>query len=227
MTRPGPKYPLFAVMAAVLFMATLSSTIVNPASAQAGASVKVQNYAFTPASITVVIGINNTVTWTNMDSVTHTVTANDGSFNSGDLAPGQTFTHTFTAPGSFGYHCSIHTFMKGTVVVEASGTTTTSASSTTYSTTSFTSSFTSSSATSFTHSSTATSTTSTATTPAPVSTSSTTSPSTTSTGSASGGVPEFPFQGALLTVLTLAMVVSYFVFRRSVRGRSPKGPTLA
>jgi plastocyanin len=86
------------------------------AAAAAGNAVSIANFAFSPASITVKVG--DQVTWTNNDSTTHTVTADDNSFSSGDLAPGATFSFTFTKAGTFPYHCSIHTSMKGTVVVQ-------------------------------------------------------------------------------------------------------------
>ncbi len=78
---------------------------------------------FLPASITVVIGQNNTVTFVNNDQAPHTVTADDGSFNSGNLNPGDNWTHTFTTPGTFHYHCAYHFWMTGTVVVLASSST--------------------------------------------------------------------------------------------------------
>jgi plastocyanin len=74
---------------------------------------------YTPSSITLVVGINNTVTFVNQDSVTHSVTANDGSFNSGDIIPGQTWTHTFAA-GTYSYHCIYHDWMHGNITVLAS-----------------------------------------------------------------------------------------------------------
>jgi plastocyanin len=75
---------------------------------------------FAPASTTIQVG--ETVTWTNSGQVIHTVTANDGSFDSGNLNPGQSFNHTFTQPGTFPYYCQPHRFvgMKGTVTVRAS-----------------------------------------------------------------------------------------------------------
>jgi plastocyanin len=48
---------------------------------------------------------------------THNIVADDGSYNSGPLAPGATFTHAFTAAGSYPYHCSIHPNMRGTITV--------------------------------------------------------------------------------------------------------------
>jgi len=76
---------------------------------------------YSPASITVVIGVNNTVTWVNKDQAIHTVTATDNSFSSGNILPGATFTYTFTTPGTFTYSCIYHSWMRGTVVVKPSG----------------------------------------------------------------------------------------------------------
>jgi plastocyanin len=60
----------------------------------------------------------NIVSWINDDSTEHTITADDGSFDSGPISPGDTFDNTFDAPGDFGYHCSIHPFMTGVVIIE-------------------------------------------------------------------------------------------------------------
>ena len=82
----------------------------------ADASVSIANFAFAPASVSVNAG--DTVTWTNNDAgVPHTATADGGAFNSGTLASGASFSHTFTAAGTFAYHCNIHPSMTGTVVV--------------------------------------------------------------------------------------------------------------
>jgi plastocyanin len=84
------------------------------------ASVSINNFAFTPATVS--LGAGGTVEWTNNQSgVMHTVTADDGSFDSGRLSTGQTFSHTFSAAGTFAYHCSIHASMHGTAVVSAGG----------------------------------------------------------------------------------------------------------
>jgi plastocyanin len=79
-------------------------------------AVTIQNFAFAPATLEVAVG--TTVTWTNMDSATHTVTADDGSFDSNNLASSATFTQTFSTAGTFAYHCKIHTSMKATVTVK-------------------------------------------------------------------------------------------------------------
>ena len=75
----------------------------------------IQNFAFNPASVTASVG--STVTWTNQDTTAHTVTADDGSFDSKNITNGQTFSQTFSKAGTFTYHCSIHSQMKATVVV--------------------------------------------------------------------------------------------------------------
>ena len=90
-----------------------------PVSIQSGSAVNSTTTYYSPTTITVVIGVNNTVTWTNNDDATHTVTADDGSFDSGFLNQGQTWSYTFTTPGTYAYHCSIHPWMKGTVIVES------------------------------------------------------------------------------------------------------------
>jgi len=82
----------------------------------AATKVAIQNFAFSPATITVKIG--TTVTWTNEDSDPHTVTSKDGSgLDSPTLDKGATYQHTFTKPGHYSYLCTIHPFMLGTVMV--------------------------------------------------------------------------------------------------------------
>ena len=76
---------------------------------------------YQPATITLVVGVNNTVTWANQDFTKHTVTAFDQSFNSGDILPGKSWTHTFSTPGSYTYFCAYHSWMKGTIIVRAGG----------------------------------------------------------------------------------------------------------
>src|SRR2546428_6062357 len=84
-----------------------------------GAATDVNSQGYSPATVTVVIGVNNTVVWKNNDTVFHTVTATDGSFNSGTIFSGQTWGHTFNEPGSYSYYfCQYHPWMKGTVIVK-------------------------------------------------------------------------------------------------------------
>jgi plastocyanin len=83
--------------------------------AVAGDQVTIDNFAFSPATLTVKAGA--TVTWTNRDEEPHTVAATDGSFHSPGMGTGATFSHTFPTAGKFDYVCSIHPMMHGTVVV--------------------------------------------------------------------------------------------------------------
>lgn len=81
------------------------------------ADVSMSGFAFSPASVTIAKGA--TVRWTNLDPAPHTVTADDTSqFASGTLAQNEKFEHKFDTPGTYTYHCSIHTDMKGTVIVQ-------------------------------------------------------------------------------------------------------------
>jgi plastocyanin len=80
-------------------------------------SVSIQNFAFLPGDISVKKGTS--VTWTNNDGTTHTVSEVDGKQgpNSGDLNPGAKYSFTFNEAGTFKYRCNIHTDMLGTVTV--------------------------------------------------------------------------------------------------------------
>ena len=81
-------------------------------------AVAIGGFAFSPATITVAVG--DTITWTNNDPQTHTATADDASWNSGNIAGGGgTKAVTFTTAGTFPYHCAIHSSMTGTVTVTA------------------------------------------------------------------------------------------------------------
>ena len=84
-----------------------------------GSAANTTNVYYSPPTITVVIGVNNTVTWINNDIAPHTVTADDGSFNSGNLDPSASWTHVFTTPGTYTYHCEYHPWMQGTIIVKA------------------------------------------------------------------------------------------------------------
>lgn len=79
-------------------------------------SVSLENIAFNPSNISVSVG--QEVTFTNNDSVTHTITADDNSFNSGNVAKGQSYKHVFNKAGTYNFHCSVHPSMKGTVSVK-------------------------------------------------------------------------------------------------------------
>jgi plastocyanin len=87
----------------------------TPTAASSGNSVSIMNFSFSPNSLTVKVGTK--VTWTNHDSVTHTVTADQGAFNS-TVPPGGSFSFTLTKAGTYAYHCNIHPYMMATIVVQ-------------------------------------------------------------------------------------------------------------
>jgi plastocyanin len=83
-------------------------------------TVSIENFAFDPPNMTVAPG--TTVTWVNNDQTAHTVTANNGAFDSGTLQPGQSYSFAFDQAGTYAYHCNIHPDMIATVTVSgASG----------------------------------------------------------------------------------------------------------
>jgi plastocyanin len=114
--------PTTAPAAAASPPATAASPLAASSPAAAGVTVKMGDTVFIPDQITVPVG--TTVTWDNADLSTHTVTADDGSFDSGSdpakwLGSGQKFSFTFSRAGTFTYHCIPHQTvgMVGTVVV--------------------------------------------------------------------------------------------------------------
>lgn len=80
------------------------------------AEVKIDNFSFGPATLTVPVG--TTVSWTNRDDIPHTVVSTDGVFKSKVLDTDEKFSFTFTKPGEYPYFCSIHPKMTGKVVVQ-------------------------------------------------------------------------------------------------------------
>jgi plastocyanin len=126
-TNPGPAAqpsvtfgsdttPGMSGMPGMSAMPGMSGTPSAPAAPVAGDQVSIDGFAFAPATLTVAAG--TTVIWTNRDEEPHTVVANDGSFRSPGMGTGATYSHTFSAPGTFEYVCSIHPMMRGTVVVK-------------------------------------------------------------------------------------------------------------
>ncbi len=80
------------------------------------AEVKIDNFSFGPAAITVAVG--TTVTWINRDDIPHTVVSTEKVFKSKVLDTDEKFSFTFTKPGEYPYFCSIHPKMTGKVVVQ-------------------------------------------------------------------------------------------------------------
>ena len=87
------------------------------ATAQATPTVHIRDVKFVPASLTVAAG--TTVTFVNDDDDAHTVTADDGSWDSDGLNQGQHWSHVFAKAGKVAYHCTVHPFMKAAIVVKA------------------------------------------------------------------------------------------------------------
>jgi len=119
---------------------TVVVSMPNGAGSAAAAASNLPGYA--PDTITVVIGINNTITFTNNDTLLHTVTpviqpSGANWAGSGNLPAGQAYTFTFTVPGTYDYHCVYHSWMMGSVIVEASTSTVTSSTTSTHTTPEF------------------------------------------------------------------------------------------
>jgi plastocyanin len=96
---------------------TKSGTAATSGASSGGTSITIKNFAFSPASLSVAPGV--TITVTNKDSATHTVTASGGQFNTGDITQNQTKTFKApTKPGNYPYICEIHQYMMGTLVVK-------------------------------------------------------------------------------------------------------------
>jgi plastocyanin len=133
--RPSPIFIAFIALVAiaipVLIIATLAFGLTSSGPAKSvGLTINIppgvganQSETFEPATVTVVVGVNNTVLWTQNDISPHTVTSAQvpggvGTFDSGPLNKGQEFSVTLTVPGTYLYLCSYHSWMKGTIVVK-------------------------------------------------------------------------------------------------------------
>ncbi|XVV03750.1 cupredoxin domain-containing protein [Actinosynnema sp. CA-248983] len=107
------------MLALVTLLLALSAPPAHAAQPHAGPShaVPIRQYAYQPASLTIRVG--DTVTWTNEDQAPHDVVTSAGpaALQSPMLATGQTWTHTFTAAGTYSYYCSIHPDMRAQITV--------------------------------------------------------------------------------------------------------------
>jgi plastocyanin len=104
-----------AALAAFLFTAHVQSAGGQEAK-PATVDVKIDNFSFSPATITVSVG--TTVRWTNRDDIPHTVVSERETFKSKTLDTDEQYSYTFTKAGTYGYFCSIHPKMTGQVVVK-------------------------------------------------------------------------------------------------------------
>ena len=105
-------------LGAVLLVAAFAAATLFPsgASRAGGAAVQIDDFAFSPPSLTVKAG--TTVTWRNKDDIPHTVASSTRLFKSKALDTDDSYTFTFNEPGSYQYFCSLHPHMTGTIVVE-------------------------------------------------------------------------------------------------------------
>ena len=104
-------------MRAIIALTALLAGLALLGSAQAEEyEIRIDNFAFDPNNITIALG--DTVTWTNYDSSKHTVTEDNGEFDSEDLDTEDSFSWTFDVAGNYSYHCGRHSSMTGVVNVE-------------------------------------------------------------------------------------------------------------
>lgn len=101
------------IIATTVALSTLAAAM--PAFAK-NVTVTISNFAFGPAAVTIAAG--DTVTFVNSDDTIHSVVADDGSFHSEGLDTDDKFATTFTKPGKIAYHCGLHPFMKGEIIVQ-------------------------------------------------------------------------------------------------------------
>jgi plastocyanin len=106
-----------AALATAGLMMSAAASMTKAAAAPSAASVEIGNFTFKAPVTTVKVG--TTVTWTNGDDIPHTVVSKDGVFKSKVLDTGDKFSFTFAKAGQFGYFCSLHPHMTGTIVVKA------------------------------------------------------------------------------------------------------------
>lgn len=101
-----------AIAAVSLGVASVPQAGASAPSAKRSA-VAIKGFAFSPKTLQVKAGTKIKVT--NKDGTTHTFTANKGAFDTGDIEGGTSATVTIAKPGTYAYHCTIHSFMHGTI----------------------------------------------------------------------------------------------------------------
>jgi plastocyanin len=106
-----------SALAAGALMMSIAADMAKAVPAPSAAAVTIDNFTFKNPIVTVKPG--TTVTWTNGDDIPHTIVSKDGVFKSKVLDTGDKFSFTFAKTGQFGYFCSLHPHMTGTVVVKA------------------------------------------------------------------------------------------------------------
>ena len=106
-----------SVLLAGILMMSVVADMAKAAPAPPATAVAIGNFTFKAPVVTVKAG--TTVTWTNGDDIPHTVVSKDGVFKSKVLDTGDRFSFTFAKAGQFGYFCSLHPHMTGTIIVKA------------------------------------------------------------------------------------------------------------
>jgi len=105
-----------ALAIVLLMMAGQSRTFAATVEDKPAAQVKIDNFVFSPNPVTVPAG--TTIRWVNQDDIPHNVVSDDKTFKSKALDTDESFTYTFTQPGTYTYFCSIHPKMTGKIVVQ-------------------------------------------------------------------------------------------------------------
>src|SRR5919112_6180664 len=120
-TEVRSRTPMKKTIVRLAALSLVALMLFAPTAAAQGKTmtISIKNFAFNPPNATVAAG--TTVTWVNDDQAPHTATANDGTFDSGTLQPGQSFSFTFDKAGTYAYHCNIHPDMTATVTVSGGG----------------------------------------------------------------------------------------------------------
>lgn len=106
-------------MKVLLLASALLAALGTAPAPTAGPTVHIKDFAYHAATLTVTPG--TTVRFVNDDGEAHTVTAVDKSFDSSGMDTGDAWTHSFSKPGTYAYFCALHPYMKGVIVVRASG----------------------------------------------------------------------------------------------------------
>jgi len=115
-SRPFLASTAILALSAVFFSQAHISRGDETSGGSAAPLVAIRDEAFQPATITVKAG--TTVSWVNKDDDPHTVTSDTPSFDSSGLDLDAKFSHTFRTPGRYAYHCAVHPFMRGIVIVK-------------------------------------------------------------------------------------------------------------
>lgn len=116
MKRTGFTLGFAALAIVLIMMAGRAKSFGATPEDKPATEVKIDNFVFAPNPVTVPAG--TTIRWTNRDDIPHNVVAEDKSFKSKVMDTDESFTYTFSKPGTYTYFCSIHPKMTGKIVVQ-------------------------------------------------------------------------------------------------------------